>query len=317
MDWSETHIESIAQVPTWINTVARLTRRLPAGRHRIVESFFGKSSRRFIANMIPELGGYSFDCCLRDQSARTVFFTGCHARQEIAFLRGTLLQGMTFVDVGANWGLFSLIAAHLVGAGGHIVALEPDPRIFAMLQANVKRNKLSQIVIHRDAAADSDARMILAAHDQSDGNWAISRLVGERTDGQPSFVVNTRRVDELLDEAGIGSVDLLKMDVEGAEDLALTGMTVGLKEHRYQRIIMELHPPQLAERGRTTSEIIAALQRYGYRGYVFDYTLPAMRNIYYHPNLPYSQFILPLDRGLALGLRHTVWISPELPSLEC
>src|SRR5579884_4165406 len=115
-------IEELKPAPAWANVVAAITRRMPIGKHRFIEGFFGTSNKRFVANMAKELGGYSFDCSLRDRVARSVFFVGAHAIQEIAFVRDVLRPGMTFVDVGANWGLFTLTAASLVGTEGRVVA---------------------------------------------------------------------------------------------------------------------------------------------------------------------------------------------------
>jgi predicted methyltransferase len=120
--------------------------------------------------MARQLGGCTFDCSLQDMVARNVFFAGCTAAQEIAFVRGVLKPGMNFVDVGANWGLFTLVAARSVGSAGRVVALEPDPRVLAKLKANVRRNELSQVKVLAVAAADCDSNLLLAAHDHTAEN---------------------------------------------------------------------------------------------------------------------------------------------------
>src|SRR5260370_15515850 len=180
---------------------ASVTRRLPAGKYRLIEWLCRGSNRRFVGKRAKELGGYSFDCCLRDASARSVFFAGCAASQEIAFVRAVLRPGMTFADVGANWGLFTLVAANLVGEPGRVVALEPDPRIFVKLKWNVERNNLRQVRLLDAAAADRDTNLILVGHDHGGDNWGTSRLVETGSNGQLTFTVRSRRLDALLDEA--------------------------------------------------------------------------------------------------------------------
>lgn len=303
--------------PGWVNLAAAITRRMPLGKYRLIEALFKNSNQRFAAKMAQELGGYRFDCSCRDRVAREVFFAGCHAIQEIAYVRDTLRTGMTFIDVGANWGLFTLTAASLVGDSGRIVALEPDPRMFAKLKWNIEHNNLTRVTAFEVAAADCNAVLTLAGHDHATDDWETSMLVQSVPPERISFQVPARRLDTFLDEAGIKSVSLLKMDIEGAEHAALTGMEAGLRSQRYQRMLIELHPRQLADRGRTTSDVVNVLIGHGYKGYFLDNTLPALRRTYYHPWLHCSEFILSLERGFANQLRHTIWLSPNQPDLTC
>jgi FkbM family methyltransferase len=301
--------------PFWANAAAAISRRLPRGKSYFIQWLCRKSKKRFIATMPKELGHYQFDCCLRDMLARDVFFAGCFAPQELSFLRGVLRPGMSFVDVGANWGLFSMAAAHLVGPSGVVAAAEADPRMASRLKSNVKLNHLTQVRVFELAAADRDSTLLLIGHDHASENWGTSRLVASDAEGTIAFRVHSRQLDSLMDETKLQSVDVLKIDVEGAEEMVLRGMDAGLKSHRYRRILLELHPWHLAERGRTMQDLAEILQGYGYRGYSFDDSPLATRRSYYHPNLQYSEFILPLDQGLASQFRHTVWISPSLPDL--
>src|SRR5882757_7062010 len=116
--------------PLWANVLAGVLRRMPAGKYRAIHRLCNGREREFIARMPRELGGFRFHCSFLDEIARSVFFAGCYEAQESAFVRGWLRPGMTFVDTGANWGLFTLLAASLVGPSGRVIALEPDPRVF-------------------------------------------------------------------------------------------------------------------------------------------------------------------------------------------
>jgi FkbM family methyltransferase len=313
--------DELKPAPIWANVVATVTRRMPIGKSRLIQLLFHGSNERFVGKMAEELGGYKFDCSLRDWIAREVFFAGCYEAQESSFVRNSLRSGMNFVDVGANWGFFTLMAAHLVGASGKVVALEPDPRIFLKLKSNVERNKLEQVRVFDVAAADRDAELILAAHDESAENWGISRLVEGGSTMQETFTVRSRRLDSLLDDAGLGRVDLLKIDVEGAEDMVLTGMEAGLKSYRYRRILLELHPNQLAERCQTVREVAEVLTASRYKGFALDYSRAATRKAYYHHMIDFREFIRPLDQMMVEGLTglrsikmpdtHTIWLSPD------
>jgi FkbM family methyltransferase len=237
---------ALSPAPAWAKITAGLTRRLPRGRSRFIQWLCRGSNRRFAGKMARQLGGCTFDCSLQDMVARNVFFAGCTAAQEIAFVRAVLKPGMNFVDVGANWGLFTMAAARWVGSSGRVIALEPDPRILAKLKANVRRNDLNQVSVLAVAAAECDSNLLLAAHDPTADNWGISRLAENIPAGQTAFTVQSRRLDSLLNEAGLGTIDLVKIDVEGAEDRVLAGMDAGLTSHRYRRILRNCTPCSLA-----------------------------------------------------------------------
>jgi tRNA G37 N-methylase Trm5 len=107
----------------------------------------------FWARLPAELGSLFFRCDLRDGIMREVCLTGRYEPQETALLQRILRPGMTFVDVGANWGYFTLCGAHLVGRTGRVVSIEVDPRACRTLKANVKRNMLESVTVLEVAAA--------------------------------------------------------------------------------------------------------------------------------------------------------------------
>src|SRR3989442_13351056 len=72
----------------------------------------------FWMHLPPDVGELAYACDLRDGLMREVYLTGRYEPQETALLRHLLRPGMTLVDVGANWGYFTLVGAHLVGASG-------------------------------------------------------------------------------------------------------------------------------------------------------------------------------------------------------
>ena len=93
--------------------------------------------------------------------------------------------------------------------------------------------------------------------------------------------------------------------------MALAGMEAGLKHHRYRRIMVELHPPQLAERGRRIGDVANGLKAKGYQGFALDYSLAGIRKAYYHAWLDFSEFIVPLERGLSdPGDPRVIWLAP-------
>ncbi len=302
-------------VPMWANILASILRRRPAVSYRVIHHLHKRSDCAFIARLPRELGGYRFHCSFRDHIACLVFFAGCYEAQESAFVRSRLKPGMNFVDVGANWGLFSLMAASLVGPTGKVVALEPDPRVFLKLKSNIERNQLEQVQAFQVAAADREAELLLAGHDGVTQNSGMSRLVESGGASAITFTVGSRRLDSLLDEAGLDTIDLLKMDVEGAEHMVLTGMEDGLKRFRYRCILLELHPLHPGETRPTLREITGLLLAKGYKGWALDFSFATTTRASYNPWQDYRKFIVPLDHAFTDPWPHTVWLAPSQPDL--
>jgi FkbM family methyltransferase len=284
--------------PWWVRVGVALVRRLPAARYRAMNLIGRRRAPLFYARTGPAVGGHRFVCDLRDLIAREVCFTGQYEPQETALVRALLGPGDTFVDVGANWGYFTLLGAARVGPAGRVVGLEPEPRLFELLAANVRANQLDQVTVLPVAASDGPGEVQFTGFDAAGGNWGLSKMGGSGANG---FTARTVTVDAQLDDLGVGRVDLLKMDIEGAEDLALAGMTAGLAAGRYERILLELHPALLAARGRPAEAVVRSLSDAGYRAWVIPHSREATRRAAYARSLDPRGLLTPWEPGTPLG----------------
>jgi FkbM family methyltransferase len=256
------------------------------------------------------MGGGQFVCDLRDRISREVCFTGRYEPGETAILQAILQPGMCFVDVGANWGYFTLLAAHYVGKRGHVISLEPDPRLFARLAESIRRNRLTQTMPLQVAAASEPGKLLLTGYDEAGGNFGLSRITGAPADGQ-TFEVNAESLDRLLTKLKVPAVDLLKMDIEGFESHALRGLADYLSSHRIKRLLLELHPAQLAELGRSAQEVIVKLYRYGYQPYLIDHSPAAFHRAAYSKHIKLADIIRPFEPHVALDAwPHLLWLAP-------
>jgi FkbM family methyltransferase len=247
----------------------------------------------------PESGSYLFRCDLRDAIAREVCFTGRYEPQETALVSTILSPGMTLVDVGANWGYFTLLAASLVGPTGRVLSLEPDPRLYAALTFNIKLNALATVTALPTAAAERRGVLTLAGFDETQDNWGLSRLVDPTWVGAggPRFDVAADSLDALLDEQEVDRVDLVKIDVEGAETIALRGMRRGLERQRYRHVILELHPTILADLGDGARGVLDTLAGAGYRGWWIDHSPSTNRRVAYRRPTDPRRLLRPVDPG--------------------
>ena len=301
--------------PLWVTLSRRAVRALPRGRYPLMSWLCRRPPRPFVATLDAARPRLSFVCDLRDAIAREACFMGHYEPQETAVVQSLLKPGACFVDVGANWGYFSLLGAGLVGPAGRVVAFEPHPALFAALTENVRRNGLAQVTALRVAAADRDGEMNLAGFTNGGGNSGLSRLTDEPDSSAPNFNVPTRLLEDVLDEQGVGPVDLLKMDIEGGEGLVLPTLARGLSTGRYRHVLLELHPAALGR--QDAADLVEMILGYGYSARRIDHSREAFRRAAYRlPTSPES-FLLPLDSSAALAdWPHLLFCAPgaSLPS---
>src|SRR5688500_7580237 len=219
------------QAPWRIRALRGLLRRLPRGRYRALQSAPAKG--RFTARLAAEIGGAMFDCDLSDLLSREVCFTGLYEPPVTRVFQRQLRPGGTAIDVGANWGYFTLLAATAVGPSGAVVSLEPDPRQYDTLARNVAMNGFTHVTTVRAAASANAGRMTLLGYADDEENRGVSRIAADgeasRHGAARQFDVDGVTIDALV--PAVREVDLVKIDVEGAEDLVLQGMRDGLSRH--------------------------------------------------------------------------------------
>jgi FkbM family methyltransferase len=126
----------------------------------------------------------------------------------------------TFIDIGANVGLYSLYVASRSGARARVLAIEPQPGIVERLRFNVAINASANVAVLPIAVADRDGNMTLVIDERDSGGTRLAKG-GAADPGVALIRVACRPLAAILDEAGIFSIDALKIDIEGAEDLAL------------------------------------------------------------------------------------------------
>lgn len=260
---------------------ARCIRRLPSGRQRLLKRLAPVASNsRFVARFPRSKTGLRFECEPNAGLTWTLFCDGEYESRESDLIQKLLTPGATFVDIGANWGYFTLLAADAVGPHGRVVAVEADPRNYERLCRNVRLNGLDQVTVLHAAAASKPGVLNLVGYNEAEKNHGISHIRGDANvvstnrmprSGDPLIEVQAETVDTLLDNlGGVDRVDLLKMDIEGAEALALPGMLNGLRAGRYRRITIELHCNVLKEYSSDSAALMGLFDDAGYTCYFVE-----------------------------------------------
>lgn len=164
----------------------------------------------------------------------------CYNREEIDFLKAGLPADGTFVDIGANIGLYSVaLGAHLKAAG-KVVSIEPNPICVGRLRANLSFNGLPEDGVFPVAVGDEPGRGHLIV-DRDD--LAIARTVRDTSGGD--FEIRT--LVSILDQAGVTRIDALKIDVEGFEMAALAPFFRDAPKARWPRRLCIEHLGEKAD----------------------------------------------------------------------
>jgi len=302
----------LREAPLWINAASGVIRRLPGGRYRAMNVVARWARGPFWARLPRDLGRLEFRCDLRDALMREACFTGRYEPQETAILRHLLRPGMTFVDVGANWGYFTLVGAHLVGRSGRVIAVEADPRACRTAQSNLDRNAHAHVVLHNVAAADDAGALLLHQYEAQageSGNFGVGRAPNPA--GGRTFEIVARRLDDILDDDRVERVDLLKMDIEGGEANALAGLDRRLSDGHIDRVLLEIHPHQLRQLGNSVDAVVAQLRRRGFSGWSVDHSRAAHTGAS-AGRLDVRALLAPLEGGPIGEWPHVLWLRDGL-----
>jgi len=180
--------------------------------------------------------------------------TGTHEPQVHEALRRTLGLGGVFIDVGSNIGYSALLAAGIVGPAGRVVALDAQRECAEATAENARLNGLGQVTaLHSAAAASSGELEVIVTQDPL---WTRLASVGEHPLEVRRERVAATSIDDLVARLQLATVDVVKIDVEGAELDVVAGMT---------RVLAEQRPFVIAEMHDRNAEFGRAMAVAGYR----------------------------------------------------
>lgn len=189
---------------------------------------------------------------------------------EMDVIRNRIKKGDSVLDIGAHIGYFTLIFAESVGNDGKVFAFEPEPTNFELLKKNVKINNYHNIVLEQKAVSDRNGRCELFVGQRSSGANRIYEPKKTRTQEFKLILVDSIKLDDYFKDKSIGKIDFIKMDVEGAELLALYGMRNILKENPDIVIITEFLKNSIEDAGLNPKEMLDFLYSQGFTIYLVD-----------------------------------------------
>ncbi len=169
---------------------------------------------------------------LSDLLVSRVCLSGNYEPHETDFVQKHLKAGDTFVDIGANIGWFTTLAATIVGDKGRVYAFEPRDQTRTLLARSIQENNFAaRVTIHDFALSDVQrkSRLLWMSGTNNPGGSRLERDEGDRFDGMEGQEVLTRSLDDV---EILGRVSLVKLDVEGGEANVLKGARSFLASHR-------------------------------------------------------------------------------------
>ena len=181
---------------------------------------------------------------------------GVYEKAETKFFQTTCLNGMTFLDVGANIGYYTALAARAVGPAGKIIALEPDPESFKYLEQTIAANGTENVRVFPVAASDASAMLSLYI---SDDNRGDNRLYAT---GETRLRIEVEAVatDALLAENKIETIDLIKIDVQGYEPKVIAGLRDTISRSPNLTLLTEFWPKGICDAGGDPTEFLNTLR---------------------------------------------------------
>ncbi|GIK97011.1 MAG: hypothetical protein BroJett029_12200 [Alphaproteobacteria bacterium] len=210
------------------------------------------------------LFGLHFECDLRDQVQRYIYYLGLWEPDLTSFIKNRLKSGSIFIDVGANVGYFSLLASKVVGSAGQVIAIEASPKICRKLERNIHLNGANNIRVINKAVADRIGTIKLFAG--PDSNLGQTTSI-PRNELEVEGTVPAAPLAELVGVKWLKAASIIKIDIEGAEVPVLEEIAnnINLLSSNVD-ICVEIWPEGYSKNERISS-VIERFQNSGFKIY--------------------------------------------------
>ncbi len=198
--------------------------------------------------------GFTIELDAEDSLGLSLF--GTYEPEETALVESIVKPGQFVVDLGACIGYYTLLLSKLVGPTGRVIALEPAPDTCAILRRNIARNGLTNITVVNAAAGESSrpGQLFLS---QNRMDYHTESHAGGR-----SVPIDIIALDDYLQENV--TIDFVKMDIQGAEPVALRGMKCTLARSPSVRVLTEYWPDGIRRAGGDPQAFLEHLRSLGF-----------------------------------------------------
>ena len=182
-----------------------------------------------------EFNGFFLVLHLDDWIQENIFFLGEYEKAELKTLDYFLNENSVFVDLGANFGLYSLYASKLIGMDGEVISFEPFKKNYKALTNNIAINNFMNIQSENIAVGEREGKINLY-YDSNEMN--LGMVSTKFIENSYNEEVNVITLDSYFRDKSINRIDFIKIDIEGHEYKALLGM---------KNLLLKFHPTLLIE----------------------------------------------------------------------
>ncbi len=257
--------------PTFLRRVTKVLHKFRGTRNvaEFIRGRFAETDQSLVVEDFDRKGKFRVN--LKDHIGSHIYWFGGYNLDIAEVLKRELSPGMVVLDVGANVGEISIVAAHRVGASGQVFAFEPLSSARGELEKNLELNPGVAVEIApvglSDKVRTADVFTNMAADDAGAVNHGLASLypqvIGVR---RPAEKIELTTLDTWAEEANPERIDLIKVDVEGEELPVLKGAAGTLRKFR-PKLIVEVQRETCESAGYSTDDILKFLGQFRYKFY--------------------------------------------------
>ncbi|UCL88108.1 FkbM family methyltransferase [Pseudomonas sp. HS-18] len=253
-----------------LGKIRHFANRFPLGRRnsllpRVMRRLFRTASGQAVVDDFD--GAFQMRLDLAEHMQRRIFWTGYYNREIVALLDKLIEPGMVVLDIGANIGEITLVAAKRTTERGQVIAFEPMSAIADQLEEHVQSNSLEWVTVVRAGLSDHCGEAAIynacAQWDDSEPNRGLGSLYADQPNAKPVQSIALLTLDDYLQKAPIKRLDIIKIDIEGAELPCLKGALDTLRRFR-PMLIIELQAETSKNAGYEQTDILDLLAGLGY-----------------------------------------------------
>jgi FkbM family methyltransferase len=202
---------------------------------------------------------------LRDYPiGQTLYLDGNYEPELERLMQHANLSGAVCLDVGANIGLHTLTMSELVGSAGQVFAFEPETYNFQLLEQNLRRNGITNVVLRQCAISDQEGACRIGLSPNNYGDHRVSTAAPAEW---PTQEVHMTTIDASVGHLPEEAIRFIKIDVQGHELHVLGGMRQTLDRNPDAIVVLEVAPDLLGHSGTTATELMSLLEAWGFAGW--------------------------------------------------
>lgn len=232
-----------------------------------LQKFYSVANETDISKRVATINDYDGNLSLRldkgSYMGNCIYWSGYYSRDELAVLGKILKKDMTFVDVGANNGYFTLFAAKRL-TEGTVISFEPVKQIYENLLFNIDLNNFRNVLTYNSGLSNGKVKEMDIFTSEDEICDGLSTLYPTNKRTKKIGKIKLSSLDEIADELFLKAIDVIKIDVEGAEFEVLKGSQKVLSKFK-PKILIEINDETFHAAGYNVKDLTDFLKTFGYR----------------------------------------------------